>query len=45
MAIEQFDELETRHAFLSGQQKDLVDAIAQTTEASANRPDHPAALG
>ena len=33
MAIEQFDELESRHAFLSTQQKDLVAAIAQTTEA------------
>ena len=39
MAIEQFDELETRHAFLSAQQKDLVDAIAQTTEA-IKRIDH-----
>jgi chromosome segregation protein len=33
MAIEQFDELETRHAFLSTQRKDLVDSIAQTSEA------------
>jgi chromosome segregation protein len=33
MAIEEFDELETRHAFLSTQRKDLVDSIAQTTEA------------
>ncbi len=33
MAIEQFDELETRHAFLTAQRKDLVDSIAQTTEA------------
>jgi chromosome segregation protein len=33
MAIEQFDELETRHAFLTTQRKDLVDAIAQTSEA------------
>jgi chromosome segregation protein len=33
MAIEQFDELETRHAFLSTQRKDLVDSIAQTAEA------------
>lgn len=32
MAIEQFDELETRHAFLSSQRKDLVDSIAQTSE-------------
>jgi chromosome segregation protein len=30
MAIEQFDELETRHAFLTTQRKDLVDSIAQT---------------
>jgi chromosome segregation protein len=33
MAIEQFDELETRHAFLTTQRKDLVDSIAQTVEA------------
>ena len=33
MAIEQFDELETRHAFLTAQRKDLVDSIAQTIEA------------
>jgi chromosome segregation protein len=33
MAIDQFDELETRHSFLTTQRKDLVDAIAQTTEA------------
>ena len=33
MAIEQFDELETRHAFLTTQRKDLVDSIAQTMEA------------
>jgi len=33
MAIEQFDELETRHAFLTRQRKDLVDSIAQTSEA------------
>ena len=33
MAIEQFDELESRHAFLTTQRKDLVDSIAQTTEA------------
>jgi chromosome segregation protein len=32
MAIEQFDELETRHAFLTTQRKDLVDSIAHTTE-------------
>ena len=33
MAIDQFDELESRHAFLTTQRKDLVDSIAQTTEA------------
>jgi chromosome segregation protein len=33
MAIEQFDELETRHVFLATQQKDLVESIAQTAEA------------
>ena len=33
MAIEQFDELEARHVFLTTQRKDLIDAIAQTTEA------------
>jgi chromosome segregation protein len=33
MAIEQFDELEARHTFLSTQRKDLVDSIAQTSEA------------
>jgi chromosome segregation protein len=33
MAIEQFDELETRHTFLSTERKDLVDSIAQTSEA------------
>ena len=33
MAIEQYDELEQRHGFLSGQRKDLVEAIAQTGEA------------
>ena len=32
MAIEQFDELETRHAFLVTQRKDLVDSIEQTSE-------------
>ncbi|PYR27846.1 MAG: hypothetical protein DMF98_04690 [Acidobacteria bacterium] len=35
MAIEQFDELETRHAFLTKERKDLVESIAQTTEAIA----------
>ncbi|MCC7042311.1 MAG: chromosome segregation protein SMC [Acidobacteria bacterium] len=33
MAIEQFDELETRHLFLTTQRKDLLDSIAQTGEA------------
>jgi chromosome segregation protein len=33
MAIEQYDELEARHAFLAGQRQDLVDSIAQTSEA------------
>jgi chromosome segregation protein len=33
MAIEQFDELETRHTFLTTQRKDLIDSIAQTSEA------------
>ena len=33
MAIEQFDELDTRHAFLITQRKDLIDSIAQTSAA------------
>jgi chromosome segregation protein len=33
MAIEQYDELEQRHTFLTTQRKDLVDSIAQTGEA------------
>jgi chromosome segregation protein len=33
MAIEQFDELESRHLFLTTQRKDLVDSIAATGEA------------
>jgi chromosome segregation protein len=33
MAIEQFDELETRHAFLTTQRQDLIASIAQTSEA------------
>ena len=33
MAIEQFDELETRHGFLTKERKDLVDSIAKTSEA------------
>ena len=35
MAIEQFDELESRHVFLTTQRRDLVDSIAQTSEAIA----------
>ncbi len=35
MAIEQFDELEQRHEFLTTQRRDLVDSIAQTSEAIA----------
>ena len=35
MAIEQFDELEGRHVFLTTQRRDLVESIAQTTEAIA----------
>jgi chromosome segregation protein len=33
MAIEQFDELEQRHCFLTVQRKDLIDSIAATGEA------------
>jgi chromosome segregation protein len=33
MAIEQFDELEQRHEFLTVQRKDLIDSIAATGEA------------
>ena len=33
IAIEQYEELESRHAFLTTQRKDLVDSISQTTEA------------
>jgi chromosome segregation protein len=33
MAIEQFDELESRHGFLTAQRTDLVSSIAQTSEA------------
>jgi chromosome segregation protein len=33
IAIEQFDELETRHVFLTTQRKDLVDSISQTAQA------------
>jgi chromosome segregation protein len=33
MAIEQFDELETRHVFLTTQRADLIESIAQTSEA------------
>ena len=33
MAIDQFDDLEARHAFLTTQRKDLIDSIAATSEA------------
>jgi chromosome segregation protein len=33
MAIEQYDELESRHVFLTTERKDLVQSIAQTSEA------------
>lgn len=33
MAIDQFDELEARYAFLTTQRQDLIDSIAATTEA------------
>jgi chromosome segregation protein len=33
IAIEQYDELESRHLFLTTQRKDLTDSIAQTVEA------------
>ncbi|MEX1127162.1 MAG: chromosome segregation protein SMC [Vicinamibacterales bacterium] len=33
MAIDQFDDLESRHTFLTAQRKDLIDAIAATGEA------------
>ncbi len=33
MAIDQFDDLESRHTFLTAQRKDLVDSIAATNEA------------
>jgi chromosome segregation protein len=33
MAIEQFDELDARHTFLTTQRQDLIDSIAQTAEA------------
>ncbi|MGH9253691.1 MAG: hypothetical protein ACRD3C_03890, partial [Vicinamibacterales bacterium] len=33
MAIEQFDELDTRHTFLTTQRQDLLDSIAQTANA------------
>jgi chromosome segregation protein len=33
MAIDQFDDLEARHAFLTTQHKDLVDSIAATNDA------------
>jgi chromosome segregation protein len=33
LAIDQFDDLESRHAFLTTQRKDLIDSIASTNEA------------
>ena len=33
LAIDQFDDLESRHSFLTTQRKDLVDSIASTNEA------------
>ena len=33
MAIDQFDDLESRHLFLTTQRKDLIDSIAATSEA------------
>jgi chromosome segregation protein len=33
MAIEQFDELESRHGFLSAQRQDLIDSIGSTNDA------------
>ena len=33
MAIDQFDDLESRHAFLTTQRKDLIDSIAATNDA------------
>ena len=33
MAIDQFDDLENRHTFLTTQRKDLIDSIAATTDA------------
>jgi chromosome segregation protein len=33
MAIDQFDDLEARHAFLTTQRKDLIDSIAATNDA------------
>jgi chromosome segregation protein len=33
LAIDQFDELETRHTFLTTQRKDLIESISQTSEA------------
>ena len=33
MAIDQFDDLESRHTFLTSQRKDLIDSIAATGEA------------
>ena len=45
MAIEQFDELETRHTFLTTQRDDLLESIAADRRShQADRPDHARAL-
>ncbi len=45
MAIDQFDDLESRHAFLTTQRKDLVDSIAATSDAiKQDRQDDQGAL-
>jgi len=44
MAIEQYDELDVRHGFLTGQRKDLIESIAATGEA-INKIDQTPASG
>jgi len=44
MAIEQYDELDVRHAFLTGQRKDLIESIAATAKRS-RRSTRPRASG
>jgi chromosome segregation protein len=39
MAIDQFDELSTRHQFLTTQKKDLTDSIASTQDTIPAKPD------